>query len=215
MQNSDNEILFTGRRQRLVNELIRKGISDKNVLKAISKVPRHCFFRSDMMEFAYVDKAYPIDAGQTISQPYTVAFQSQILLVKPGMKVLEIGTGSGYQAAVLCEMGAQVHSIERQRILYGGAPVMLKRLGYYPKLYYGDGFNGVPQEAPFHRIIITAAAPEVPSKLLQQLAIDGVMVVPVGKTHQTMMRIKRVGENDFEMEKLGAFAFVPMLKGTE
>lgn len=213
MHNSTDEIRFTGQRERLVNELRRKGIANEAVLKAIQIVPRHRFFRNDLLQYAYHDKAYPIGADQTISQPYTVAFQTALLSVAHGMKVLEIGTGSGYQAAVLCEMGAKVFSIERQGELYASTLPLLKRLGYYPQLTYGDGFEGIPDEAPFQRILITAAAPEVPSKLLTQLAVGGYMVVPVGKEQQTMMRIKRVDESNFDMEKFGTFAFVPMLKG--
>jgi protein-L-isoaspartate(D-aspartate) O-methyltransferase len=215
MQNPNDEIRFTGQRERLVRDLERKGIKDQAVLNAMMNVPRHRFFNPDLLAFAYYDNAYPIGAGQTISQPYTVAYQTSLLKVKQGLKVLEIGTGSGYQAAVLCELGASVYSIERQKSLYSVTPVFLKKLGYYPKLVYGDGFEGIPAEAPFERILITAAAPEVPKKLLKQLAVGGLMVVPVGAESQTMMRITRISETDFEMEKFGAFAFVPMLKGVE
>ncbi|MFC0877818.1 protein-L-isoaspartate(D-aspartate) O-methyltransferase [Saccharicrinis sp. FJH2] len=215
MQNPNDEIRFTGQRERLVRELERKGITDVSVLNAINKVPRHKFFRPDLLSFAYYDNAYPIGAGQTISQPYTVAYQTALLKVDKGLKVLEIGTGSGYQAAVLCEMGATVYSIERQKSLYSVTPVLLKRLGYYPKLVYGDGFEGIPEEAPFDRILITAAAPEVPQKLLKQLNVGGLMVVPVGGEPQIMMRITRISDTDFEMEKFGVFTFVPMLKGVE
>lgn len=215
MQNQNDDIRFTGQRERLVRELERKGIRNTAVLKAILNVPRHRFFRPDLLAYAYNDNAYPIGAGQTISQPYTVAYQTALLSVEPEMKVLEIGTGSGYQAAVLCEMRAKVFSIERQGSLYSKAPRMLKSMGYYPKLVYGDGFEGIPEEAPFDRILITAAAPEVPQKLLKQLNVGGLMVVPVGGEPQIMMRITRISETDFEMEKFGAFTFVPMLKGVE
>lgn len=212
---NDDEIRFTGQRMRLVREIAKKGINDERVLEAIGKVPRHRFFKADLLQFAYQDMAFPIGCDQTISQPYTVAYQSQLLCVEPGMKILEIGTGSGYQAAVLSELGGRVFSIERQQQLYNQTSMLLSRLGYKPRLIFGDGFEGYPDAAPYDRILITAAAPEIPVKLLRQLAIGGKMVIPLGLGNsQIMTRITRHENNNFEMEKFGTFAFVPMLKGT-
>ncbi len=203
-----------GLRNRLVDEIVRKGIKDEAVLTAIANVPRHLFFESTFIQFAYQDKAFPIGAGQTISQPYTVAFQSQLLEIKPGHKVLEVGTGSGYQAAVLCELGAKVFSIERQRELYLKSSKLLRRMGYKMGFYLGDGYQGLPQFAPFDSIIVTAGAPKIPEDLLTQLAIGGRMVIPVGGDNtQVMTRITRESETDFSQEEFGYFAFVPMLKG--
>ncbi|TLX75382.1 protein-L-isoaspartate(D-aspartate) O-methyltransferase [Labilibacter sediminis] len=202
-----------GLRQRLVQEIIRKGITDEAVLKAIGSVPRHIFFESSFIQFAYQDNAFPIGAGQTISQPFTVAFQSQILCVNPGNKVLEIGTGSGYQAAVLVEMGAKVYTIERQRELYLKSSKMLPQMGYKLRFFLGDGYKGLPQFGPFDRIIVTAGAPSIPEDLLTQMCIGGIMVIPVGEDVQTMTRITRVSENEFSQEEFGKFEFVPMLKG--
>lgn len=209
-----NELHYTGLRKRLSEKLKLKGITDVNVLKAITKVERHKFFQHGLVHFAYQDNAYPIASGQTISQPYTVAFQTQLLQIKPSLKVLEVGTGSGYQAAILCEMGVKLFSIERFENLYIKAKQMLDLLGYRPKLIYGDGFAGDEASAPFDRIIITAAAPKIPQKLLLQLNIGGLMVVPVNNGDaQDMLRITRLSESDFKTEKFGRFSFVPMLKG--
>ena len=202
-----------GLRNRLVQEIIRKGISDEMVLKAIGSVPRHMFFESSFIQFAYQDKAFPIGSGQTISQPFTVAFQSQILCVKPGHKVLEVGTGSGYQAAVLVEMGAKVYTIERQRELYVKSSKMLPKMGYKLRFFLGDGYKGLPQFGPFDRIIVTAGAPNIPEDLLTQLSVGGIMVIPVGEDVQTMIRIVRESETEFSQEEFGKFEFVPMLKG--
>lgn len=203
-----------GMRLRLVQELIDKNITDKEVLRAISKVPRHLFLESSFVSFAYQDKAFPIAAGQTISQPYTVALQSQLLNVKPGDKILEVGTGSGYQAAVLIEMGVKLYSIERQKELYDRSTKLLKQIGYNGRFFLGDGYEGLPAFAPFDKVIVTAGAPFLPEKLLLQLKIGGIMVIPVGDKKQVMMRITRVGQDDFEQEQVGECAFVPMLKGT-
>lgn len=212
---NDDEIRFTGQRMRLVREIAKKGINDERVLHAIGKVPRHRFFKADLLQYAYQDMAFPIGCDQTISQPYTVAYQSELLCVAPGMKVLEIGTGSGYQAAVLCELGARVFSIERQQMLFNQTTGLLSRLGYKVRLIFGDGFDGYPEAAPFERILITAAAPEIPVKLLRQLSVGGKLVLPLGLGNsQIMTRITRHENNNFEMEKFGTFAFVPMLKGT-
>jgi protein-L-isoaspartate(D-aspartate) O-methyltransferase len=204
-----------GLRKRLVEGLKIKGIRDKQVLEAISRVPRHLFMDSSFLNFAYKDQAFPIGAGQTISQPYTVAFQTQLLEVRPMYKILEVGTGSGYQAAILCEMKAKLYTIERQRELYIKAQQLLPELGYYPAFFLGDGYKGLPTYGPFDRIIVTAGAPSVPEELLQQLVTGGKLVIPVGsEDQQTMLLITRTGPDDFTTEKHGAFVFVPMLKGT-
>lgn len=202
-----------GMRNRLVKELIAKEISDKEVLRAIGNIPRHLFLESSFVKFAYQDKAFPIGAGQTISQPYTVALQSQLLNVRPGDKVLEVGTGSGYQAAVLIEMGAMLFSIERQRELYTRSMALLRKLGYTGRFFLGDGYEGLPSHAPFDKIIITAGAPAIPEKLLLQLKVGGSMVIPLGDKKQVLHRIIRLDNDEFEQEQIGECAFVPMLKG--
>ncbi len=202
-----------GLRNRLVQEIANKGISNPKVLQAIGNVPRHLFFESSFIKFAYQDKAFPIGAGQTISQPFTVAFQTQLLNIKKGDKILEVGTGSGYQAAVLVEMGAKVFSIERQRELYIKSSHLLPQMGYQLSFFLGDGYKGLPQFQPFDGIIITAGAPSIPEELLTQLAIGGVMVIPVGRKVQTMIRVTRESETEFSQEEFGRFEFVPMLKG--
>jgi len=202
-----------GMRKRLVEEVRSKGIVNDQVLAAIGKIPRHLFLDSSFESFAYQDVPFPIGSGQTISQPYTVAFQSQLLDIKKGDKVLEVGTGSGYQAIVLVELGAKVYSIERQRKLYDKTSKLITDLGYFVKLFYGDGYKGLPTYAPFNKIIVTAGAPEVPKELLKQLKVGGILVIPVGGPDgQTMYSIKRISETDFEQTKHGDFAFVPMLK---
>lgn len=206
---------YLGLRKRLVDALKIKGIKDERVLQAIGNVPRHAFLESSFLHYAYRDQAFPIGAGQTISQPYTVAFQTQLLQVEAGCKVLEIGTGSGYQAAVLCEMGVRVYTIERQRELYVKAKALLADLGYDPLVFYGDGYKGLPTYGPFDRILVTAGAPVIPPELKFQLNCGGRMVIPVGfEDHQEMMLVVRNSETDFSTEKHGAFIFVPMLKGT-
>ena len=203
-----------GLRKRLVEGLRIKGIRDSRVLDAIGKVPRHLFMDSGFIQFAYRDQAFPIGAGQTISQPYTVAFQSELLQVKEHDKILEIGTGSGYQAAVLIEMGASVFTIERQKELYLKVQSLLPRIGYNPKFFLGDGYKGLPTYGPFDQIIVTAGAPIIPEDLLTQLKIGGRMVIPVGSNEkQEMVVMIRNGEDDFTKEKHGIFVFVPMLKG--
>lgn len=201
-----------GLRRKLVETVKSKGITDERVLDAIGKIPRHLFLDSSFTEIAYQDKPFPIGLGQTISQPYTVAFQTELLEVNVGEKILEIGTGSGYQACVLFEMGAKVFSIERHRELHRKSKVLLNKLGYNPKLFYGDGYKGLPTFAPFDKILVTAGAPEIPEELLKQLKVDGFMVIPVGKGgSQVMLRLKKISESEFEKEEFGHFRFVPLL----
>lgn len=204
-----------GMRKRLVEGLKIKGIRNEKVLEAIGKVPRHLFMESTFIQFAYKDQAFPIGAGQTISQPYTVAMQTQLLQIEKGEKVLEVGTGSGYQAAVLIEMGAKVFTIERQKELYTRVHKFLPEIGYNPACFFGDGYKGLPNFAPFDKIIVTAGATFVPEDLKQQLAIEGRMVIPVGSDQrQEMTVITRISEDEFLSEKHGDFVFVPLLKGT-
>ncbi|MDR2962960.1 MAG: protein-L-isoaspartate(D-aspartate) O-methyltransferase [Bacteroidales bacterium] len=209
------DILFQAKRNELVAQLEHKGIYDTAVLQAIQTLPRHDFFTdSTLRQFAYEDKAYPIDAGQTISQPYTVALQTQLLEVKPLEKILEIGTGSGYQAAILRTMGARVFSIERQKQLFFRTKELLHRLNISVETFFGDGFKGCPPYAPFDKIIITAAAPFVPRTLLDQLKVGGIMVVPLGDDSvQILMQIKKLSETEFEQRDFGSCRFVPMLAG--
>lgn len=202
-----------GLRNKLVRTIAAKGISDKDVLEAVGRVPRHLFMDSGFLDHAYQDKAFPIAAGQTISQPYTVAFQTELLQLKPREKVLEIGTGSGYQTAILLELKAVVYTIERQLELFKKTQLFLDKVGYRPKkMIFGDGYKGLPEEAPFDGIIVTAGAPDVPKALLEQLAIGGRLVIPVGVQDQTMMRITRISETEFKKESFGTFRFVPLLE---
>lgn len=202
-----------GLRNQLVKLLQEKGIVDKNVLKAISTIPRHLFLNSSFEDYAYQDKAFPIGAGQTISQPYTVAFQSQLLEIKKGDKILEIGTGSGYQTAVLYLMGAKVYSVERQNELFKQTSALLPKLGIRPKhLSFGDGYKGLPNHAPFDSIIVTAGAPTIPKPLMAQLKIGGKLIIPVGDENQIMIKLIRKNETQFEKHELGDFKFVPLLE---
>lgn len=202
-----------GLRNQLAAVLEQKGITDKNVLEAIKKVPRHLFLNSSFEDYAYQDKAFPIGAGQTISQPYTVAYQSQLLQVEKGHSVLEIGTGSGYQTAVLYAMGAKVYSVERQNELFKTTSLLLPKLGIRPKhLSFGDGYKGLPNFAPFDSIIVTAGAPLIPKPLMAQLKIGGRLVIPVGDDPQIMNLIIRKNETQFEKHELGEFRFVPLLE---
>lgn len=202
-----------GLRQQLVEIVKNKGITDVNVLKAIGKIPRHLFMDSSFLDHAYQDKAFPIAADQTISQPFTVAFQTELLQLEDGFKVLEIGTGSGYQTAVLCELGAKVYSIERQFELFKLTSKFLPKLNYRPKkLIFGDGYKGLKEEAPFDGIIVTAGAPFVPKPLLSQLKIGGRLVIPVGDKTQVMTMFIRNGPKDFEKHEYGEFRFVPLLE---
>lgn len=202
-----------GLRNQLVKLLAEKGITDKNVLEAIKKIPRHLFLDSGFEQFAYQDKAFPIGAGQTISQPYTVAFQSQLLEVKKDHKILEIGTGSGYQTAVLYTMGAKVYSVERQNELFKTTSLLLPKLGIRPKhLSFGDGYKGLPNYAPFDRIIVTAGAPIIPKPLMAQLKVGGRLVIPLGEKEQIMTLLIRKNETQFEKHEFGEFRFVPLLE---
>lgn len=202
-----------GLRNQLVSTLQQKGITDLRVLDAIKKIPRHLFLNSSFEDYAYQDKAFPIGAGQTISQPYTVAFQSQLLEIKKDHKVLEIGTGSGYQTAVLCLMGAKVYSIERQNELFKQTSALLPKLGIRPKhLTFGDGYKGLPTYGPFDSIIVTAGAPIIPKPLMAQLKIGGRLVIPLGEDVQVMTLLIRKNETQFEKHELGEFRFVPLLE---
>lgn len=211
----NDSLRHQGMRKKLVEGLKIKGIRNAQVLEAIGKVPRHLFMESTFLNFAYKDQAFPIGAGQTISQPFTVAMQSQLLQIEKNDKVLEVGTGSGYQAAVLIEMGARVYTIERQKELYSKVHKFLPGIGYNPACFFGDGYAGLPNFAPFDKIIVTAGAPYIPEQLKQQLAVGGRMVIPVGNDkRQEMNVVIRISENDFKIEKHGGFIFVPLLKGT-
>lgn len=215
----ENEYLFQGKRKRLVEQLKEKGISSNSVLNAILKIPRHMFFdqtteRPALLDHAYSDKALKIGAGQTISHPFTVAFQSEKLNIEKGDKILEIGTGCGYQTAVLLEMGAKVYSIERQKELYDKTKVFLPALGYKgARLVYGDGYKGLPQYAPFDKIIVTAAAPYIPEDLLAQLKVGGLLIIPLGEGEEQVMNlIEKKSGTEFEKHTFGKFKFVPMLQ---
>lgn len=201
-----------GLRKRLVQTVKDKGINDEAVLAALMKVPRHFFFDNAFLEHAYQDKAFPIGQGQTISQPYTVAFQTMLLKVKPGSKILEIGTGSGYQACILLELGAKVFTIEYNKVLYEQTRKFLPEIGYRPVFKYGDGSLGWPLHAPYDGIVVTAGAPVVPQTLKEQLTIGGMLVIPVGNTErQRMVKITRLDETEFKTEAFDHFAFVPLL----
>ncbi|MEM7485612.1 MAG: protein-L-isoaspartate(D-aspartate) O-methyltransferase [Bacteroidota bacterium] len=203
----------SGMRNKLAEVLSAKGILDPKVLEAIKTVPRHLFLDSSFEDHAYQDKAFPIGAEQTISQPYTVAFQTELLQVKPNDSILEIGTGSGYQTAVLLHLRAKVFTIERQQELFKKTKLFFSKMGYRPrKVIFGDGYKGLPQEAPFNGIIVTAGAPEVPKALLSQLKVGGRLVIPVGIEEQIMTLYTRKSEKEFEKQELGSFRFVPLLE---
>jgi len=202
-----------GLRRQLVQNLFRKGITKKDVLNSIEKIPRHLYMETGLEPFAYEDKAYPIAADQTISQPYTVAFQTVLLNLKKGQKVLEIGTGSGYQTSILVNLGYKVFTIERQSELFKKARILLRKTGYFPKkIIFGDGHKGFNEYAPYHGILVTAGSNEIPKNLLSQLKIGGALVIPIGNKVQTMTRIKRESGNNFSKETFGKFRFVPLLK---
>ncbi|GAB4312954.1 MAG: protein-L-isoaspartate(D-aspartate) O-methyltransferase [Bacteroidales bacterium] len=201
-----------GLRRQLTEVLREKGIRDEKVLEAINSVPRHLFLDSSFVEFAYQDKAFPIGSGQTISQPYTVAFQTELLEVEKGMKVLEVGTGSGYQSVVLLELGVKLFTIERQHALFLKSKEIFQRLGYKPRRQvFGDGYAGLPAWAPFDRILVTAGAPRIPLELIHQLAVGGKLVIPVGEGEQEMKKIVKITEDTWEEFNYGRFRFVPML----
>lgn len=213
--NFEDHYRAKGLRKQLVNALREKGITDEAVLAAINDVPRHVFLDSSFVELAYQDQAFPIGSGQTISQPSTVAFQTQLLQVGRGMKVLEIGTGSGYQACVLAAMGAKVFSIERQRNLFFKTKEILEQLPFRVKTFLGDGFEGLPTYQPFDRVIITAGAPSLPTTLIEQMKPNGVMVIPMDNAEsegQTMLRITKMEDGSLQKEEFGDFKFVPMLQ---
>jgi len=203
-----------GLRKKLIDTIRSKGIKNEEVLDALGRVPRHLFMDSSFVNFSYTDKAFPISAGQTISQPYTVAFQTELLEVERHLKVLEVGTGSGYQTAVLLELGARVYTIERQRQLFLDAQKTLGPLNYKPIYFYGDGYEGLPAYAPFDRILVTAAAAEIPQSLLDQLSVGGILVVPEGDRYgQRMVRVIRDSDDNFQRSEHGHFSFVPLLRG--
>ena len=204
-----------GAKQHLITVLQAKGITDKNVLAAFEKADRHKFIESFMWDQAYKDIALKIKYDQTISQPFTVAFQTQLLQIQKGDKVLEIGTGSGFQAAILSAMGAKVYTIERQEGLFRDTQKLLEEIDHRIFTFFGDGFNGIPQYAPYDKIIVTCGAPYIPLSLINQLKINGLMVIPLGEDTQKMIRVTKTGENDFMEEEFGNFIFVPMLKNTK
>ena len=206
-----------GLRKKLVDGIRAKGVIDENILNAIEKIPRHYFLDSSFVEFAYQDKPFPIGAGQTISQPYTVAFQTHLLQVQPGEKILEIGTGSGYQACVLADIGAKVFTIERQKSLYMKNKKLIQELGYTTiKFFFGDGYKGLPMFAPFDKIIVTAGAPIIPEALKEQLKIGGIIVIPVGQGDvQIMKTVTKISFVDYEIREYGTFSFVPLLEDKE
>ncbi len=215
MRNYEDTYRHKGLRKKLVDTLKEKGITDNNVLQAINNIPRHFFLDSAFDEIAYEDRAFPISNGQTISQPYTVAYQTQLLQVQPNEKILEIGTGSIYQASVLCEMGAKIFTIERQKNLFEKTKTFFFKSKYSNlKFFYGDGFEGLPTFAPFDKILITAAAPFVPPKLMEQLKTGGKMVLPIDEgMHQRMLRLTKNDNGSYEEEAFENFSFVPMLTG--
>jgi protein-L-isoaspartate(D-aspartate) O-methyltransferase len=214
MEKEHDSFLARGKRQKLIDGLRKKGIKDERVLEAMNRVPRHVFMDNAFLHHAYQDKAFPISSGQTISQPYTVAVQTELLEVKKHDKVLEIGTGSGYQAAILVEMGARVYTIERHKELYARAQKILGKLGYDAHFFYGDGYKGKPQYGPFDAILITAAISEIPGELIEQVKPGGCIVAPVGGSQsQVMTRIGKTMEGELEKSTHGLFVFVPMLGG--
>ncbi len=216
MTQKDDTFKHQGMRKKLIDSIREKGIDDEAVLSAMMRVPRHSFLDKAFLNQAYTDQAFRIGAGQTISQPYTVAYQTSLLQVNKGEKVLEIGTGSGYQTSILLEMGAKVYTIERQKDLYDTARLHLKNLGYAPKFFYGDGFKGLPAYGPFDRILVTCGAPFIPEDLIAQLKTGGIMVIPVGGGEvQVMTTILKTSDSTIEKHELKNFRFVPMLENKE
>lgn len=212
MNNLKDSYKAKGLRRQLVKEIEGKGIKSATVLSAIGKMPRHVFFDSIFLEHAYEDKAFPIGEKQTISQPYTVAFQTELLNVSKGDKILEIGTGSGYQAAILLELGAEVFTIEYNQKLFQKTIDFLPKLGYNPHFFQGDGSLGLPKHAPYDSIVVTAGAPNVPDTLIKQLKIGGVLVIPVGdQKQQKMIAIKKLSQNKASKKEFSHFSFVPLL----
>jgi protein-L-isoaspartate(D-aspartate) O-methyltransferase len=212
----EDSFQYKGLRRKLVDLVRSKGISDQGILDAMLKIPRHAFMDSSFLKFAYQDQAFPISSGQTISQPYTVAFQTQLIELQIHHKVLEVGTGSGYQAAILAELGARVYTVERIRKLHQEAQRIHRELGYTVKFFLGDGYQGLPSYAPFDRILITAAAPSIPEALKLQLAIGGILVAPIGQgDNQIMTKCVRTSPEHFEISTHGNFVFVPMKTGLE
>ena len=212
----EDSYLHKGMRRKLVEQVKGRGIKDQRILDAMMNIPRHAFIDSSFLKFAYQDQAFPISSGQTISQPFTVAFQTELLEIEVFHKVLEVGTGSGYQAAVLAELRARVFTIERIRKLYQDAQRIHRELGYQVRFFLGDGYQGLPSYAPFDRILITAAAPAIPEALKSQLVVGGILVAPVGQhDSQIMTKCVRTGENTYEITTHGNFSFVPMKEGLE
>ena len=212
MNNLKDSYKAKGLRRQLVKEIERKGIKSEAVLSAIGKMPRHVFFDSIFLEHAYEDKAFPIGEKQTISQPYTVAFQTELLNVSKGDKILEIGTGSGYQAAILLELGAEVFTIEYNQKLFQKTMDFLPKLGYKPHFFQGDGSLGLPKHAPYDSIVVTAGAPNIPETLIKQLKIGGVLVIPVGdQKQQKMIALKKLSKNKASIKEFSRFSFVPLL----
>jgi protein-L-isoaspartate(D-aspartate) O-methyltransferase len=212
----EDSFMHKGLRRKLVEQVKNKGIKDQRILDAMLKIPRHVFMDSSFLKFAYQDQAFPISSGQTISQPFTVAFQTELIDIQIHQKVLEIGTGSGYQAAILAEMGARVYTVERIRKLYQQAQTIHRELGYPIKFFLGDGYQGLPAFAPYDRILITAAATAVPEALKQQLVVGGILVAPIGqRDFQVMIKCIRTGTNTYDISTHGNFAFVPMKEGLE
>jgi protein-L-isoaspartate(D-aspartate) O-methyltransferase len=212
----EDSFLHKGMRKKLVEQVRSKGIRDERILDAMMKIPRHAFIDSSFLKFAYQDQAFPISSGQTISQPYTVAFQTELLDVSMHQKVLEVGTGSGYQATILAELGARVFTVERIRKLHQDSQAIIRQMGYPVKFFFGDGNLGLPSYAPFDRILVTAAAPEIPAALKEQLAIGGILVAPVGNREiQIMTRLVKTAGDTFEKTTHGTFVFVPLKDGME
>tara|TARA_B110000285_G_scaffold198922_1_gene231713 strand:+ start:735 stop:1379 length:645 start_codon:yes stop_codon:yes gene_type:complete len=208
-----DSLRYKGMREELINKLRNSGIKDEKILNAFHKVPRHFFLDTTFAEQAYTDMAFQIGAGQTISHPYTVAFQTELLELKKGEKVLEIGTGSGFQTSILAELGMKVFSVERHKELHLKAKNILQKLKYKTQLKFGDGFKGMPSYAPFDKVIITCGAPFIPKELINQLKIGGIMIIPVGEgAKQQMQKITKLSDSETKIEELGVFSFVPMLE---